>query len=267
MTNFEEVKDLKIYMTRDYGKFKFLEYNRETNRNHIDKLKESLSQKNDMNLNPVVVTPSFELVNGQHRMIAAKELGIPVYYVIDYDFTPDKLFTHNTLQKSWNSEDVLKYYVNQGYEQYMQFERFLKKYDLTIHSYKNLIRPSGNGGTFFEVFRTGAFKHVNTPEDFHVLNCYQSVKKLLIDEGFKYPKIFTNRSFLMALRLFVLEPSFNLDRFLDRLSIKFSLIKRTQTYDTYLEIFCSIYNYNMRKEINFNVVKTKGGKYEVQKRV
>ena len=76
----EPSNNVSLYKSTDYKKFKLLEYNRDCDEKHIQNLKEELSKCNDLHLKPLIVSPDLEIIDGQHRFRAAKELGIPVYY-------------------------------------------------------------------------------------------------------------------------------------------------------------------------------------------
>ena len=67
--------------TKDYGKFTFLTANRPIHRGHVNKLKKSLTEYGFLDSQPITVTPDFRIIDGQHRFIACKEMGLPVKFV------------------------------------------------------------------------------------------------------------------------------------------------------------------------------------------
>ena len=92
--------------TTDLAQFKKLEYNRELTEGHVLKIMDVLSEP-DFDTHPISVTEDLEVIDGQHRLEAAKRLGIPVKYVIDKNFRPEKIITINTCQKGWKPLDYL----------------------------------------------------------------------------------------------------------------------------------------------------------------
>lgn len=67
--------------TKEYEKFTFLSTNRPVQRNHVNKLKKSLSEYGFLESQPITVTEDYKILDGQHRFIACKEMGIPIKYV------------------------------------------------------------------------------------------------------------------------------------------------------------------------------------------
>ena len=60
-----------VLSTTDYAKFKTLQGNRDVNKLHVSRLKESF--KTAYLLSPIVVNQYYEIIDGQHRYEAAKE--------------------------------------------------------------------------------------------------------------------------------------------------------------------------------------------------
>lgn len=82
--------------TTNYDMFKFRDDNRtKIRKRHVDTLAESIQRNNQLEKHPIVVNQDMEIINGQHRLCAAKELGIPVYYIVQEEFTPEDLYISN----------------------------------------------------------------------------------------------------------------------------------------------------------------------------
>nr|DAZ24984.1 MAG TPA: chromosome partitioning protein [Caudoviricetes sp.] len=95
--------------TKDYERFKLLEFNRKgLDRNHINKIKDSIS-KNGYIGNPILVNDDFEIFDGQHRFTALKEMGLEVPYEIR-NIAYDSIIDLNITQKKWGIEDYVNYY-------------------------------------------------------------------------------------------------------------------------------------------------------------
>lgn len=124
----------EIFKTQDYDAFKTLDDNRKVLEKHVSVLKRSIETDNMLHLNPIIVTENLEVIDGQHRLHAAKALNVPIFYVIDNNFNPEKLVKLNNTQKAWNLIDYLNFYVNQGKENYIQFKYLITKYKLAIFS-------------------------------------------------------------------------------------------------------------------------------------
>ena len=70
----------QVYKTNNYDIFKLMPNNRNVNLTHVGRLK--LSFKEMYLISPIIVNSRMEIIDGQHRLHAAKELNLPIYYII-----------------------------------------------------------------------------------------------------------------------------------------------------------------------------------------
>ena len=66
----------KILSTYEYDKFKKIKGNRKINFKNLGKIINSMSKK--QLVIPILVNEKFEVIDGQHRLQACIELGLPV---------------------------------------------------------------------------------------------------------------------------------------------------------------------------------------------
>ena len=94
----------------DYGIFKHLDYNRPvlTNTSQFKKLKKNIEEKGYL-ISPVICNGDGYIIDGQHRVEACKQLGIPVPYVINHRMTTQDVKDANNLNRSW---DLMAYTHN-----------------------------------------------------------------------------------------------------------------------------------------------------------
>lgn len=116
----------KIYKTLDYSIFKYYDLNRKVSTRHKNDLKKSLTKINLLKYKPVIVDNNYYVVDGQHRIAAAKELGIEVYYVVlPKEISGcDAMVLFNQKQVEWKVTDFLKYHAGvkgDGYEGLLKF--------------------------------------------------------------------------------------------------------------------------------------------------
>jgi disulfide oxidoreductase YuzD len=134
------MKTPTIQATTNYERFKLFASNREVDRKHLLRLMESIRNKNLLYLFPIVVNRDKEIVDGQHRLQAAKELKVPVYFIIDNNVTKADIAMVNNNRKGWVAKDYIKFYVQEGYEAYERLDKLLKNYPLTIIGAVKLMR-------------------------------------------------------------------------------------------------------------------------------
>ena len=118
--------------TNNYALFKFRDDNRkEISSSHVEKLMRSIEMNNLLNLRPITVNGQMEVIDGQHRLMAAKNLNLPIWYEVREDLSQKDLITLN-VSKSWKYADYLHFYVKNGYEEYIKLNDFITKNQIPI---------------------------------------------------------------------------------------------------------------------------------------
>lgn len=117
----EFVTDIK--KTHDYGKFIIMGENRNVNLLHIKRLVQSFNEK--QLICPIIVNEKYEVIDGQHRLKACIETGMPVYYFVIPGYGITEVQKLNTNQKNWTKLDYLDMYCAEGLTPYLQFKKFM----------------------------------------------------------------------------------------------------------------------------------------------
>lgn len=130
--NYEQENDLKgknigyaigtVYKTDDLSIFQLSEFNRTVflKQEMIDQAKEGL-------ISPLVVNENFVVIDGQHRLAAAKEAGVPVEYIIKPGLDKHDIVRMNTIQRKWTLKDYIEAYANQGKKEYIRLSELIQK--------------------------------------------------------------------------------------------------------------------------------------------
>jgi hypothetical protein len=118
----------KVYQTSDLSIFKQIDGNRIPNLQHIKRLAESI-RVYGMKCNPILVNERMEVIDGQHRLMAAKEAESFVYYIIVNGYSLSEVHTLNLNQKNWTKRDFMEGYANMGIESYIKLREFSIKND------------------------------------------------------------------------------------------------------------------------------------------
>ena len=119
---------MEIKKTKNYEMFKFKSENRELNYNKVASLK-SIMLNDGRQIMPIICNTEMEIIDGQHRFQALKELNWEVMYYVDENVTSKDLISINNTQKNWGMADYIHYYASLGNETYSKLERVWKKYD------------------------------------------------------------------------------------------------------------------------------------------
>lgn len=104
--------------TTNYGQFKFAGENRNIDEAHVRKLKRSIEVENLLEFAPIIVDDKLTVIDGQHRLQAAKELDVPIYYVVHKGGDFVSMTTLNTASKNWTLLDFANAYAAKGNESY-----------------------------------------------------------------------------------------------------------------------------------------------------
>lgn len=150
-----------ILHTTDYDRFIRLKSNRPVKERDVKKLAEKIQRKNLLHLFPVLINSKWEIIDGQHRIEAARMLGLQVYYIMDDDVTSADIAIINNTRKSWNSRDYIHFYAQEGRSEYKKLERILHKYPkITIGTGARLMDAKAKwyfqgGGNFSLLVRSG----------------------------------------------------------------------------------------------------------------
>jgi len=131
MINICEMKMEKVvYSTSKYDEFKFIKSNRGINRNNVENLKKSMKENNI--LVPIIINEKGEIIDGQHRYTAWKELGFPICFYIVEGVGEEEMIALNINKANWKPSDYLCYFCDNDYDEYLKFDKIKKEYGVQI---------------------------------------------------------------------------------------------------------------------------------------
>lgn len=119
---------MEILRTNNYDMFSFRKENREINTNKVISLKRKLLD-DGRQIMPIICNKNMEIIDGQHRFQALKELGWDIIYYVDESVTSYDLISINNTQSNWGLIDYIHYYATLGSDKYIKLEELVKKYD------------------------------------------------------------------------------------------------------------------------------------------
>lgn len=131
----------KTYITEDYDEFELMPGNRNIDPRHVTSLKNQiLKLGNLIDKFPIVVNEKMQVLDGQHRLQALKELGEPVVYEIREGLSIDDVRNINTTHKNWSWRDYAISFSDLGNENYT---RLLNLYNYFGYGYSVLMAFAG----------------------------------------------------------------------------------------------------------------------------
>lgn len=129
---------MRTLKTTDYGKFNAIKGNRAVDTAHVARIKNSILENNLLEFNPILVNNDFLVIDGQHRLMAAQELEVPIYYTIaDGDLKTVQLINNNS--KAWTLEDYVESYIELGYQDYIKLKEFRDKWGISYTTAADII--------------------------------------------------------------------------------------------------------------------------------
>lgn len=234
-----------IEETTEYDAFKRHKSNRKTNDKLVQRMKDAIRKKNLLKCKPIVVDKDFNIIDGQHRLEAARQLNLPVAYVIDEDVNVKDMETFNTNLMTWGLQDYLNFNCNEGLVEYELLADFMERENLKVNVALQLLHGCRNPD-FFREFKDGKYKYVNKEEEMEAL-----VKKTQIQEVINYIKAKTSGgktyldkvTFYSSMVEFFNIKSFKFDIFMKKLQYNINMIHPCTRQGDYVSLFKEIYNW------------------------
>lgn len=120
-----------VHKTSDYSIFNIHKKNRDVNAAHVNNLVAAIQKNNLLAGQPILVNENMEVIDGQHRLEAAKKLGVDIYYIMRGGLTIEDAIDLNINTKNWSYADYLEYWISQGLEEYMYFKEYKERFEFS----------------------------------------------------------------------------------------------------------------------------------------
>lgn len=246
----------QVLSTNDYGMFKTLGGNRNVNKLHVNRLKESF--KTAYLLNPILINQENQIIDGQHRFEAAKDLGLPINYIICNDYGIKEVQLLNTNMKNWNKEDYLNAYCNLNFPEYIKFKKFMNRFPefgmlcceyLLLNRTANGVSKTNKGfagnksGKYMiKYFQEGDLKIPN-----YEFACENAEKLKMIKQ---YYKGFNRPIFVAAMVGLFNNDLYNHSHFMNKLYVNPASLVDCANVSQYKLLIEEIYNYRSREKVS-----------------
>lgn len=235
-----------IKETTNYAQFKFRDDNRkQIDPAHVRKLAASIKMRNLLEMKPILVNKNFEVIDGQHRLLAAQQVGVPVFYSVEEKIEAKDLLLLN-LSKSWSTTDYVNYYAKNGYEEYKKLEEFAKFHQLAITLAVNLL--SGRNKQLFEKIRQGEFKFLQNEATITELSNCKEIRDKIVQLLTSKHWTFSSR-FWKALIDIVKNPYYNHQKMLVNVENLITKIGQRASYNAYLDMLANVHNFRNQSKI------------------
>lgn len=125
--------EIQVLKTTKYSMFKRLEGNRDVK--CVKKIIDSINKVGYIP-NPIIVNQYYEVIDGQNRLQAAKELNLPVFYYIVKDIGINEARSMNLGRTNWKPIDYIRSYAESGSASYQMLLDLIEKFP--IYSYQEI---------------------------------------------------------------------------------------------------------------------------------
>lgn len=176
-------------------------HNRQINKNSVKELTESMSLYGFLGQIIFLETKAFggEVkiynVDGQHRLEAAKRLGIPFHYEV-YELVEDtqdnvtKLISRlNSTAIRWSTKNFLEAQIANNKKDYILLDKIKRETKLTVTDILN-VYLGGAGSVEMKIFRSGDMKFENLKESNNLLKSVLLMRDSLPNKSFSRRAMF-----------------------------------------------------------------------------
>lgn len=241
----------EIYKTTDYEKFKILNGNRKPNEIHVRRLIESF--KKNYLISPIIVNDKWQIIDGQHRYLAARELKLPIHYLMLKGYGLEEVQIFNTNSSNWKKEDYLKGYCDLGFTDYLQMQQFMFDFpDFGIASAEQLLTNTVGGAnnknelletrSKIKNFQEGRFKIFNLDK------AYENAEKVMMFKN--YYDGYNRSVFVAALIGIFKNENYNHAEMISKLSFNPTSLQHCSNVTQYKLLLEEIYNYKRRVKLS-----------------
>ena len=231
----------QVQTTSNYSLFTSLEGNRNVNKLHVKRLKESMQKKYLFTV--IIVNEKMEIIDGQHRFTACKELELPIRYIVVNGYGLSEVQMLNVNSKNWNADDYLIGYCDLGIEDYLIYRDFKSKYGFGHNECQLLLSGKYNNSKIRKSdFTTGDFKIRDLQKAIQYAKYILQIKPYY--DGWK------RRTFVYSIVRLLSNENFDIDYFLNKLKSQPNSLSDCTTVSQYILLIEDIYNYRNRNKVN-----------------
>lgn len=238
----------EVLMTTNYSLFRIMADNRNLNLLHVKRLEESMKVKHLVC--PIIVNRNHEIIDGQHRFEACKNLGLPIYYLVVPSYGITEVQILNTNQKNWIKLDYLHSYCAAGRKPYLEFKKFMEDFpELSFQACERILTGLHHGSKFGQVngikasmkdFEEGK---LSIPD---LSKSYSAARRIM--DFKKYYDGFHKGIFATVMLALIKSKNYNHKEMMHKLSVCPIKLQDCLNVESYKMLLEDIYNHKRQKE-------------------
>jgi hypothetical protein len=236
--------------TMEYDVFKPMQGQREVSERYVKVLASCIKDKNYLRLFPIIINEKWEVVDGQHRLEAAKSLGLRIYYFMEQGLSYVDAGKLNSVRDDWDFRNHLNNYVKNNHFDYVVVDGFITNHNLTLKRFQYLMSKEQKK-IFDEKFKIGEFKIIDNLNDVSdkikkIDDIIYFLEGILITDNKRFLQ---TDNFWRALYQCLISKDVQIDKFKDKLSLKYQSVRPMSGYKDYIKALMEIYNWKAKKRI------------------
>jgi hypothetical protein len=231
----------KIYKTFDYDMFKVLDGNRSVHNLHFKRIVFSMSQQHL--LTPILVNEKMEIIDGQHRFEASRQLEQPIYFIVAAGYSLSEVHRLNTNSKNWAPADYIQGYRSLGNKNYTTYNQFKEKYNLGHNETMAILACVPVSKKNNENFKNGTFVVGDLKKATEIAD------NIKMFSTFYYG--YNRKAFVAAFFRMFNTAGYNHNTMISQLSTYRSKMRDCTNAKEYLGLLEDIYNHKNDKKIRF----------------
>ena len=234
--------------TTDYSKFAFPKGNRVIHQQNVLKIINSMKlhgNKSAISCREIACGNEtiLEIVDGQHRFEACKELKLPVHYDVWDDLNDDVMIALNENQRNWSLEDYLNCGVYKNIPDYLILQEYTKKTDFGVAALlyifgnqgKSILAERNNHGKQ-DVFKSLTWRIFDREKGEKLISALQDFYKKF------YILFYCQKKFVGSFGIVFNSGNYDHNRMMRKLALNPKLLQRQPTIVEYITNLEQIYN-------------------------
>lgn len=228
-----------VFITEDLDRFELMRGNRPPNPQHVEHLAKNI-EKFGMLCNPILVNEDMQVIDGQHRLLAAKKTGQKIFYIIVKGYNLEQVKALNLKQKNWTNIDFLNSYADMGIESYVYIRQFMNRHLFDLRTCLILNKCNQQTKDTKGFFKEGLLKIGDIKiaelyaEQLKMLKPYHNIRSRFATVMIP---IFKNKNFVFS-------------EFLGKLKLQPTALVECANSQQYKDLIEHIYNYRRHNKVN-----------------
>lgn len=234
------MKHVEIKVSKDYEEFTKMCGNRLVDLRHVNELVDSISQMGYLPI-PIVVNEKKQIIDGQHRFEALKQLGLEVPYITVEGAGLVECVGLNKQSKNWTIQNYIDSYIDLGAEDYSRIKNLHCKYpDIPYTALVSVINDQYNtAGSNTKILKEGrlVLSEEKTQELYSICDYVQQFKGVQQRQGSSM------MTWFFALAYCYRHPDIDNEKMLHKVRCSGTSIPQTNELQTFLTYLSQVYNF------------------------